>query len=302
MSSADRTSFQGALGAFSEEAVRILVPGSEPVPRQTFEAVVRAVESGADRWGVVAVENTLAGAVAEAYDALEGGAVTVVGEVAIPIRHCLLAVKGATLAGLREARTHPVALSQCKGFFARNTSIRPQAVYDTAGAAAEVAASGDPTVAAIASRRAGDRYGLEVLEADLQDRDDNQTRFYLIARETPPPSVDSPVEGPVHGKGRLKTACVAELENRPGSLHQLLGVFAARGLDLSHVASRPAASPWTYRFILEFCHTTAEEGAEAIEAAKALSARLRVLGSFPAWRGAAVPQEAQALDAPTRRR
>ncbi len=273
-----RTSFQGALGAFSEEAVRILVPGSTPVPRPTFEAVVRAVEGGEDPWGVVAVENTLAGAVAEAYDALEAGDVSVVGEVAIPIRHCLLGVKGAVIERLREARSHSVALSQCKGFFARHPSIRAQSVYDTAGAAQEVAAAGVPTVAAIASRRAGERYGLEVLEADLQDRDDNQTRFYLIARQG-----GSPKSGP------FKTACVAELENRPGSLHQLLGVFAARGLDLSHVASRPAPSPWTYRFILEFGHATTAEAAEAIAEAKTLSASLLVLGTFPAWRGGAVP-------------
>jgi prephenate dehydratase len=268
-----RTSFQGALGAFSEEAVRILVPESEPVPRPSFDAVVRAVERGEDRWGVVAVENTLAGAVAEAYDALEGGNVAVVAEVAIPIRHCLLALKGATISGLREARTHPVALSQCKGFFARHPEIHPRAVYDTAGAAAEVAAGTDLTVAAIASRRAGERYGLEILQADLQDRDDNQTRFYLVEREATRP-----------GDGPFKTACVVELENRPGSLHRLVGVFADRGLDLSHVASRPAASPWTYRFILEFHHPTRDAGTEAIEAAKALSARLKVLGTFPAWR------------------
>jgi prephenate dehydratase len=275
MAHTDRTSFQGALGAFSEEAVRILRPGSTPVPRQSFDAVVRAVESGEDPWGVVAVENTLAGAVAEAYDALEAGSVAVVGEVAIPIRHCLLGVRGATIAGLREARSHPVALSQCKGFFARHPSIRAQAVYDTAGAAAEVAASGDGSVAAIASRRAGERYGLEVLEADLQDRDDNQTRFYLITRTAAKPDTSS---------GPFKTACVAELEHKPGVLHKLLGVFAERGLDLSHVASRPAASPWTYRFILEFVHPTAAAGAEAIEAAKPLAARLKVLGTFPAWR------------------
>jgi prephenate dehydratase len=276
MPSTGRTSFQGALGAFSEEAVRILTPESEPVPRPSFDAVVRAVASGDDQWGVVAVENTLAGAVAEAYDALEGGDVTVVGEVAIPIRHCLLALEGATIDGLREARTHPVALSQCKAFFTRHPGIRPQAVYDTAGAAAEVAAGGDLSVAAIASRRAGERYGLEVLEADLQDRDDNQTRFYLIAK---------PATATVPSSGPFKTACVAELENRPGSLHRLLGVFAERGLDLSHVASRPAASPWTYRFILEFGHAERHGAEEAIRAARALSARLRVLGTFPAWRG-----------------
>lgn len=276
---ASRTSFQGALGAFSEEAVRILVPGSTPIPRPTFEAVVRAVESAEDPAGVVAVENTLAGAVAEAYDALEGGDVSVVGEVAIPIRHCLLGVRGAAIERLREARSHPVALAQCKGFFARHPQVHARAVYDTAGAAQEVAAAGDPTVAAIASRGAGDRYGLEVLQSDLQDRDDNQTRFYLIARHA-----DTPKSGP------FKTACVAELENRPGSLHKLLGVFAARGLDLSHVASRPATSPWTYRFILEFGHATTAEAAGAIAEAKALSARLRVLGTFPAWRAGTVPR------------
>lgn len=270
-----RASFQGALGAFSEEAVRALVPDAEPVPRSTFDAVVSAVESGEDPLGVVAVENTLHGAVAEAYDALERGNAKVVAEVAIPIRHCLLGVPGASIDALREARSHPVALSQCRGFFASHPGIRAQAVYDTAGAAEEVARSGDPLVAAIASRRAGERYGLEVLMADLQDRDDNQTRFYLIVRE--------PRERP--SAGPLKTSCVAELENRPGSLHALLGVFADLGLDLSHVASRPAASPWTYRFIIEFTHATAEEASRALEAATPLCARLRVLGTFPVRRG-----------------
>ena len=267
-----RASFQGALGAFSEEAVRILVPDAEPVPRTTFDAVVRAVESGDDPFGVVAVENTLAGAVAEAYDALERGDVKVVAETAIPIRHMLLGLSGAAVEGLREARSHPVALSQCRGFFAAHPRIRAQAVYDTAGAAEEVAQTADPSLAAIASRRAGERYGLEVLQADLQDRDDNQTRFYLIVRK--PPAVPN--------SGLLKTACVAELENRPGSLHALLGVFAELGLDLSHVASRPAASPWTYRFIIEFTHATAGEAERALEAAAPLCARLHLLGTFPA--------------------
>jgi prephenate dehydratase len=276
----DRTSFQGALGAFSEEAVRILRPRSTPVPRASFEAVVRAVEAGEDPWGVVAVENTLHGAVTEAWDALEAGNVCAVAEVAIPIRHCLLGVRGATVAGLREARSHPVALSQCKGFFARHPSIVAKVVYDTAGAAEEVAEAGDRAVAAIASRRAGERYDLEVLQADLQDRDDNQTRFYLIRRE-------GGEAGDVPSAGPFKTACVAELEHRPGVLHQLLGVFASRGLDLTHVASRPAASPWTYRFILEFTHADLAAGDAAIQEARGLAARFKVLGTFPAWRGPA---------------
>jgi prephenate dehydratase len=267
-----RASFQGALGAFSEDAVRLLVPEAEPIPRGTFDAVVHAVETGEDPFGVVAVENTLAGAVAEAYDALERGDVRVVAEVAIPIRHYLLGLEGATIAGLREARSHPVALSQCRGFFAAHPSVRAQAVYDTAGAAQEVAETRDPGLAAIASGRAGERYGLTTLRADIQDRDDNQTRFYLIVRE--------PRELPASGS--LKTACVAELENRPGSLHALLGVFADLGLDLSHVASRPATSPWTYRFIIEFTHGTADEANRALATAAPLCAKLRVIGTFPA--------------------
>lgn len=269
-----RASFQGALGAFSEEAARILAPGAEPVPRPSFEAVVRAVERSEDHVGVLPVENTLAGAVAEAYDALDAGDVKVVAEAAIPIQHCLLGLPGASTEGLREARSHPVALLQCRGFFGAHPGIRAQAVYDTAGAAEAVAAAGDPTLAAIASRRAGERYGLSVLVPDLQDRDDNQTRFYLVVR--------SPEQATT--SGLLKTACVAEVENRPGALYALLGVFAARGLDLTQVASRPAASPWTYRFIVEFTHSSSEEGDEALEAAAALCARMHVLGTFPAWR------------------
>jgi prephenate dehydratase len=223
--------------------------------------------------GVVPVENTLAGVVAEAYEALVAGEVTAVGEVAIPIRHCLLGIRGSTTDRIRETRSHPVALSQCRGFFAEHPQIRAQAVYDTAGAAEEVAAMGDPSLAAIASSRAGERYGLQVLQADLQDRDDNQTRFFLIVREA----------GPAPADVLLKTACVAELENRPGALHELLGVFSDRGLDLTNVASRPGVSPWTYRFILEFRHASAAEGSAAVQEAKRLCTGVRVLGTFSAW-------------------
>jgi len=273
MSDSPRVSFQGALGAFSEEAVRALVPGGEPIPHATFESAVRAVEAGEVDAGAIPVENTLAGAVTEAYEALVASTVTAVAEMVIPIRHCLLGLPGASTDGVREARSHPVALSQCRGFFADHPGIRAQAVYDTAGAAEEVAAMGDPSLAAIASARAGERYGLEVLQADLQDRDDNQTRFYLIVREP---------EGDTEAS-LYKTACVVELENRPGALHELLGVFAGRGLDLTNLASRPGVSPWTYRFIMEFRHSSKGEGPAAIEAASALCTTVRVLGTFPAW-------------------
>jgi prephenate dehydratase len=271
-----RVGFQGELGAFSEEAVRALVPGADPIPHSSFEAVLRAVEQGNVDAGAIPVENTLAGTVAAAYDALASGAVSVIAEVAIPIRLWLLGTADASVGGIREARSHPVALAQCRGFFEAHPDVLPQAVYDTAGAAKAVAASGDPAVAAIASRGAGTRYQLKVLRENLQDRDDNQTRFFLVVPDTA--SVSAP-------EGLLKTACVAEVENRPGILHALLGIFADRGLDLTHLASRPGGSPWTYRFIMELTHAQSNDAEEALAAASAMGAQLHVLGTFPAWKG-----------------
>lgn len=264
--------FQGALGAFSEEAALLLAPDARPVPRSSFEDVVRAVELGTDDVGVLPVENTLAGTVTEAYDALAAGDVSVVAEAAIPIRHFVLGVTGASLDDLREVRSHPVALAQCRGFLEQHPGITARAVYDTAGAAEDVAALGDPGIAAIASRRAADRYGLDVLEGDVQDRDDNQTRFYLIR------SRDAAVAPPA--SRNLKTSLVVELENRVGSLHELLGVFAGRSLSLTHITSRPAPTPWTYRFVVELEHASVDDVDAAVDEASAAATTLRRLGTF----------------------
>ncbi len=140
-------------------------------------------------------------------------------------------------------------------------------------------------MAAIASRAAGVRYGLDVLRAQIQDRDDNQTRFFLLTSEgagNASIGERSPV-GEAPDRLPLKTASVAEVPNRPGSLHALLGVFVDRGLDLTHVASRPGESPWTYRFILEFTHADPEDASHASEDARQLGAVVRELGTFPAW-------------------
>ena len=280
-----RVSFQGELGAFSEEAVHELVVGAHPVPCPSFEALVRSVEDGTVDAGVLPVENTLAGTVAAAYDALAGGSAEVVGEVAIPIRHCLLGIPGAALLSVEEVRSHPVALSQCRGFFAAHPGILEQAVYDTAGAAKAVAREGVPTVAAIASRGAGVRYGLDVLREGLEDRDDNQTRFFLLSPQRTGSAVigERPPAGQASNHVPLKTAWVAEVPNRPGSLHSLLGVFADRCLDVTHIASRPAESPWTYRFILEFTHADPADAGQASEDARRGGAVVRELGTFPAW-------------------
>jgi len=271
---APRVGFQGEEGAFSEEALLTLLPGAVPVPRRTFRDVVRAVESGTDDAGLLPVENTLAGGVAAAFDALQAGDVAAVREVIIPIRHFLLAPPGADLARLREVRSHPVALAQCERFFEEHPELIAVAVHDTAGAAREVADAGDPALAAIAPRGAAKRYGLRILAEDLQDRDDNQTRFLLLRRRG---SEDVADPGSAAG---LKTAVIVETENRPGALHALLGVFASRGLDLTFVESRPAGTPWTYRFILEFRHATRLEAEECLASAAAPGRIIRTLGMY----------------------
>lgn len=279
MSAPSAVGYQGERGAFSEGAAWALAPGLRAEPRRSFPDVVRAVETGRDQAGVLPVENTLAGAVTAAFDALVEGEVQAVAEVVLPIRHALLGVAGADPSEIVEVRSHPVALAQCRHFFDEHPGIRPAAVHDTAGAARQVAELGDPSIAALAGRHAADAYGLTVLADDLQDRDDNQTRFLLIVPRgrDEPVAHDTAVEPEAPG---WKTGLSVETRNRPGELRDLLTVFADRSLDLTFIVSRPTGTPWTYRFILEFRHETLEEGEACVEAAAVSGRVVRVLGTY----------------------
>ncbi|MEX1257263.1 MAG: prephenate dehydratase [Gemmatimonadota bacterium] len=275
--------FQGELGAFSEEAVRTWFgPDVEPLPCREFRQVGEAVRSGRVPAGLLPVENTLAGTVQPAYDVLAEPGLAVVGEVILPIRHFLLGVPGATLEGLRRAISHPVALAQCGEFLSRHPGIEAVAVYDTAGAAKEVAEGKDPTVGAIAARRASKRYGLQVLAEDLQDRSDNQTRFLVIRREDGPPL---PGEY-THADAGWKTALLVETENRPGALVDILQPLAEGGVNLTKLESRPGNTPWSYRFFLEFEGSPSPDAVErALEQVRARAQSVRVLGTYRPWRG-----------------
>ena len=273
-----RVAFQGELGAFSEEAVRALYgEAAEPVPLREFRDAGEAVVGGRVDAAVLPVENSIAGSVGPAYDVLLSLPLRVVREVVRPIRHCLLGVSGAAMETVRRAVSHPVALAQCTEFLRARPAMEAVAVYDTAGAAREVAAVRDPAVAAIASRLAGERYGLDVLAADIQDRDDNQTRFYAVVAE-------DAGAAPEPAGADLKTALVLETRNEPGALVAVLETFAARGVNLTKLESRPGAEPWSYRFILELVSADDDAHAAAVEDARAAAVSLRVLGRFPPWR------------------
>lgn len=278
-----RVAFQGELGAFSEEAVRVLFGREvEPLARREFADVAEAVLRGDADCGLLPVENTLAGSVVAAYDVLASQPLEIVGEVVTPIHHCVLGLPGATLEGLARVTSHPVALAQCTRWLASHPTVRAVAAYDTAGAARDVAAGADPSVAAIAGRGAAERYGLRVLAADVEDRPDNQTRFLaVIARGADAPAVLAGRPGDA-----MKTAMIAETANTPGALVGILAPFAARDINLSKLESRPTGEPWRYRFLIEIdADARDEDAAAALAEARHHAARLDVLGSFPRWGG-----------------
>jgi prephenate dehydratase/chorismate mutase/prephenate dehydratase len=271
-----RVAFQGELGAFSEEAVRSFFGDkAEPVPRREFRDVGQAVASGEVDYGALPVENTLAGGVGASYDVLAREPLEVVGEVIVPIHHCVLGIAGATLEGVRRVLSHPVALAQAALFFESHPGIEAVAVYDTAGAAREVVKQGDPHTAALASHRAAERYGLTILARNVEDRPDNQTRFLIVA----PAGKTYP--GPARREG-WKTTVLMETANQPGALVKALKCFADRGLNLSKVESRPADVPWTYRFFLEFdTEPDTKAAREALTDLASQATAVRVLGSYP---------------------
>ena len=177
-----RVAFQGDRGAYAESAIsEIWRHPVERIPLPTFSGAVRAVEDGEADACVIPIENSIVGRVDAGWHALAAHpTMRTVGEALVPVRHCLLAPKGATLHGLRGASSHPVALAQCSRFFESHPWLKATKAFDTAGAAREVSERGELDQAAIASRAAGERYGLVVLEEGIQDQPDNYTRFVAV--------------------------------------------------------------------------------------------------------------------------
>lgn len=274
---ATRVAFQGEPGAYSEEAVTAALGEGDRFPCRTLREVFAAVETGEAGAGIVPVENSFAGSVNDTYDFLLASTLHIVGEVQHRVEHCLLALPGETLTTVERVLSHPQALAQCEAFI-HAQRLEPIAEYDTAGAARRVAVERLTRTAAVASRRAGQLYGLDILAESIQTAPLNLTRFLVLARDPAPVAVDA------------KTSIVFGTANVPGALYKALGVFAHRSLNLSKLESRPAqerigapaAGPWEYLFYVDVeAHATAPAMAEALAELQDVTTFLRILGSYP---------------------
>ena len=263
---------QGEAGSFSHAAAQeALGPDVRLVPCPTFDELFRAVEGGQAARGVVPIENSLAGSVYEAYDALGAHALHVVGETQVRVRHCLVVRPGTALEGVRRVASHPVALAQCRRFFVDHPAVTPVPWYDTAGSVRDLLSGSLEAEGAIGSALAATLYGGEVLLAGLEDHPENHTRFLIVAREPAPAAQAS------------KTSLVFSLRNVPGSLHQAMGAFATRGLDLTKIESRPLLGrPWEYAFYLDVLGDPRGAVGDALAELAHLARDLRVLGAYPA--------------------
>ncbi|HEX9013548.1 MAG TPA: prephenate dehydratase [Anaerolineaceae bacterium] len=270
-----RVAYQGEPGAYSEAAAIEYFGGqAETFPQESFEALFAAVESGACEFGLVPIENSLAGSIHQNYDLLQQHTLAIVGEHLLRVHHCLIGLPGADLAGIRRVISHPQALAQSALFLRALPGVKVEAVYDTAGSVKMVLEGGDPSVAAVASSRAAETYRMRILAEGIEDDPANFTRFLVISRT------------PVRPGEHAKTSIVFSVPNVPGSLYKALGIFATRGLDLTKIESRPmVGKPWEYLFYIDFNGSTEDPRVlAALGELEQDAAVLRVLGSYPRYK------------------
>ncbi len=272
MSKQKVVAFQGAHGAFSEEAIRQHF-GDEvgTLPCRSFEEIFAAVDEGRADFGVVPVENSVAGSINKSYDLLLEHDLKIWGEIFLRVRHNLISLPGSALEDIREVRSHPQALAQCERFLNRHGwPAKPW--YDTAGSAKDLAANPEPGVAVIASKLAAKIYNLDILAAGIEDMTANYTRFFVVGRGDAPYTPEA------------KTSLVFATFHTPGSLVACLNEFASRNINLTKLESRPRRNrPWHYVFHLDFeGHWQDVPQREALTALLARAAFVKLLGSYPA--------------------
>jgi arogenate/prephenate dehydratase len=263
-----KLAYQGEPGAYSEAAA--LVYGgtaAETLPCKAFDDVFAAVADQRATHGVLPLENSIGGTIHRNYDLLVEHDLSITGEVELDVVHCLQALPGTRLADVTIVYSHPQALAQCEKYL-KGLGVTVEAVYDTAGGAKLVAEGKLAGAAALASRRAAEVFGLEVVQEAVQDYEFNITRFAII--------------GGVPAPGANKTTVVFALPSTAGALFKALSVFALREINLSKLESRPLRGrPWEYLFYIEVDARADDPAcATALTQLAELAEWTRVLGTY----------------------
>jgi len=275
MSILKKIAFQGEPGANSHEACRTYFPDYEAVPCATFEEAFEAIKTGACQLGMIPIENSIAGRVADVHHLLPASGLKIVGERFKPIRFQLMANKGVTLETVKIAMSMPIALSQCRHSL-KKLGLAHESAGDTAGAAKALALKPDPTRAAVAPALAAEIYGLDILARDIEDARNNTTRFLVMTAEanpTPPPFTH-----------RCVTSFVFKVRNLPAALYKALGGFATNGVNMTKLESYMEGGAFTATFFYAEVDGRPEDRplALAFDELKFFSEKFEILGVYPA--------------------
>ncbi len=266
-----RVAIQGEPGSFSHEAALKLLPDARIVPQSLSADVFAALAEGHVDAAVIPIENSLAGSVSEHFDLLLAHDVKVQRETRLRIRHNLIAVTGAAINDIERVFSHPVALAQCRRYLAAHPKMEAFAFYDTAGSVKQLMELQDRHAAAIASQAAARYYGASILQADIEDNPENYTRFFLVRR-----SSDFVIDPEAN-----KISLAFSVENRPGSLVDVLSEFSTLGTNLTKIESRPVhGKPWEYIFYVDCQIRSLDDARRAMQALQPHCAMVKELGCY----------------------
>ena len=270
-----RIAFQGELGANSHEACAQHFPDHEAVPHASFEDAFEAVKSGDCQLGMIPVENSIAGRVADVHHLLPNSGLKIIGERFKPIHFQLMANPGVKLEDVKVAMSMPIALGQCRKTI-RRLKLKTEATGDTAGAAKLLAERPDPTKAAVSPALAAEIYGLEILARDIEDEHNNTTRFLVMTADPNPPA--PPFTSP------CVTSFVFRVRNIPAALYKALGGFATSGVNMTKLESYMENGAFTATFFYAEVDGRPEDRgvALAFDELKFFSERFEILGVYPA--------------------
>lgn len=266
--------FQGEPGANSHIACSEVFPEAEAIATATFEDCFTAMESGDADLGMIPIENSVAGRVADIHHLLPTSSLSIIGEYFLPIHHQLLGLAGTSLQSIQSVQSHIMALGQCRKIIRRH-GLQPVIGADTAGSARQIAERGDPSIGAIASDLAAEIYGLQILATDVEDEDHNTTRFIILARQALKAEA---------GNGPVMTSFVFRVRNVPAALYKAMGGFATNGVNMTKLESYQLEGTFfASQFYAEIEGHPEDPGVKlALEELGFFCAELKILGVYPA--------------------